>query len=54
MALTLLIGVPAFAGGAPQRFVVFGDSLSDPGNYYFLYGQVSVLRLSPHTQCALR
>jgi phospholipase/lecithinase/hemolysin len=47
MALTFLIGVPAFAGGAPHRFVVFGDSLSDPGNYYFLYGQVSEAPFAP-------
>ncbi len=41
LALTLVVSTSALAGGAPNRFVVFGDSLSDPGNYYSIYGQVS-------------
>jgi phospholipase/lecithinase/hemolysin len=36
-----LIG-PAFAGPPGGRVVVFGDSLSDPGNFYAIYGTVTV------------
>ncbi len=38
---TLLQASPA-AAGAPQRFVVFGDSLSDPGNAFVLVRDVEV------------
>jgi outer membrane lipase/esterase len=41
LALTLIVSAPALAGEASKRFVVFGDSLSDPGNYYALFGRVS-------------
>src|SRR5712691_5810198 len=37
----LLLADPA-AAGAPQRFVVFGDSLSDPGNAFVLVRDVEV------------
>jgi len=43
-----LLALSAFApagsalAGAPQRFVVFGDSLSDPGNAFVLTGDVAV------------
>jgi phospholipase/lecithinase/hemolysin len=38
---------PAYADMASNGFVVFGDSLSDPGNYYRFYGQVSEAPYSP-------
>jgi len=38
---TLLQASPA-AAGAPQRFIVFGDSLSDPGNAFLLLRDVEV------------
>ncbi|HEY2146257.1 MAG TPA: SGNH/GDSL hydrolase family protein [Steroidobacteraceae bacterium] len=47
LALTLIISGPALAGEAANRFVVFGDSLSDPGNYYYLFGQVSEPPFAP-------
>jgi phospholipase/lecithinase/hemolysin len=47
LALTMLVSVNAFAGGNANRFVVFGDSLSDPGNYYSIYGQVSEPPFAP-------
>src|SRR6266705_1952532 len=43
-----LLALSAFApagsalAGAPQRFVVFGDSLSDPGNAFVLLRDVEV------------
>ncbi len=42
--LTLFALLPAdpAAAGAPQRFVVFGDSLSDPGNAFVLVRDVEV------------
>ncbi len=39
--LALLQANPALAG-PPQRFVVFGDSLSDPGNAFVLTGDIAV------------
>ena len=33
--------LPALADINSNRFVVFGDSLSDSGNFYYFYGQVS-------------
>jgi phospholipase/lecithinase/hemolysin len=47
LALTLIVSVPVVAGEAADRFVVFGDSLSDPGNYYHLFGQVSEPPFAP-------
>jgi len=41
VALIAVFSAPAHADGGVHRFVVFGDSLSDPGNYYIHYGQVS-------------
>ena len=41
-ALLVLLVVPAAAlAGGSRSFVFFGDSLSDPGNHYIAYGQVS-------------
>jgi len=40
-AALMLLSAAAFAAAANNRFVVFGDSLSDPGNYYFIFNQVS-------------
>jgi phospholipase/lecithinase/hemolysin len=40
-ATLLLLSAPAFAGHDCDRFVVFGDSLSDPGNRFFVDKKVS-------------
>src|SRR5271169_1019438 len=40
-ALLAVFAAPAYADEGFHRFVVFGDSLSDPGNYFIEYGQVS-------------
>src|SRR5258708_30403239 len=44
MGLLVLLASQASpaAAGAPQRFVVFGDSLSDPGNAFVLVRDVEV------------
>src|SRR3989442_9660381 len=42
LALFALLQASPVAAGAPQRFVVFGDSLSDPGNAFVLAGGVAV------------
>ncbi len=42
VAMIAVFAAPAYADGGLHRFVVFGDSLSDPGNYFIEYGQVSV------------
>ena len=47
LALLLVVSAPAFAHGHFNRFVVFGDSLSDPGNLFFITGQVSEAPFSP-------
>ena len=39
--------VPALADINSNRFVVFGDSLSDPGNFYYFYGEVSQAPYAP-------
>src|SRR5262245_32758782 len=39
--LALVVSVPALAA-PPHRFVVFGDSLSDPGNAFILIRDVEV------------
>ena len=41
VAMIAVFAAPAYADGGLHRFVVFGDSLSDPGNYFIEYGQVS-------------
>ena len=43
----MLLSAAAFAGDPHHRFVIFGDSLSDPGNYYFIYRQVSEPPFAP-------
>jgi outer membrane lipase/esterase len=43
----MLLSAAAFAGDPQHRFVIFGDSLSDPGNYYFIYRQVSEPPFAP-------
>ena len=35
------------ASASPPRFVVFGDSLSDPGNYFAVFGQTSTAPYTP-------
>src|SRR5208337_2826970 len=40
VAMIAVFAAPAYADGGLHRFVVFGDSLSDPGNYFIEYGQV--------------
>jgi len=42
LALLAFAPVGSALAGAPQRFVVFGDSLSDPGNAFVLLGDVEV------------
>src|SRR5712692_8360847 len=42
LALVMLVPASPALAGAPQRFVVFGDSLSDPGNAFVLLGDVEV------------
>jgi len=42
LALFALLQTSPAAAGAPQRFVVFGDSLSDPGNAFLLLRDVEV------------
>lgn len=39
--------LPALADINDNRFVVFGDSLSDAGNFYYFYGQVSQAPYAP-------
>jgi phospholipase/lecithinase/hemolysin len=47
LTLTLVMCAAAHAGAASNRFVVFGDSLSDPGNYYYIYHQISEAPFAP-------
>jgi phospholipase/lecithinase/hemolysin len=50
LALCLLIvsATPALAWSPePKGFVFFGDSLSDPGNHYIAFGEVSVAPYQP-------
>src|SRR5277367_1560779 len=47
LTFSLVFSAAAFAGGTTDRFVVFGDSLSDPVNYYFIYGQISEPPFAP-------
>lgn len=47
LALVLSFTSATFAHDAQPRFVVFGDSLSDPGNFYFAYGQTSQAPFAP-------
>jgi phospholipase/lecithinase/hemolysin len=51
LSLTALLlwaaALPALADINNNRFVVFGDSLSDAGNYYYFYGQVSQQPFAP-------
>src|SRR6266568_486186 len=42
LALFALLQASPAAASAPQRFVVFGDSLSDPGNAFVLVRDVEV------------
>jgi phospholipase/lecithinase/hemolysin len=46
VALIAVFSAPAYAGGS-HRFVVFGDSLSDPGNFFIEYGLVSKAPFEP-------
>lgn len=47
LILTAIASLPAAADGAQPRLVFFGDSLSDPGNYYIAFGQVSQAPFAP-------
>ena len=49
IVLSVLAGssVPAWADGPGQRLVIFGDSLSDPGNYFIAFGQTSQPPFAP-------
>jgi phospholipase/lecithinase/hemolysin len=42
-----LSSAPAWAQDEHNRLVFFGDSLSDPGNYYLAFGQVSQAPFAP-------
>ncbi len=42
LALFALLQASPAAAGAPRRFIVFGDSLSDPGNAFVLLRDVEV------------
>ena len=44
MFVLMLSCAPAWA---EHRLVFFGDSLSDPGNYYLAFGQVSQAPFAP-------
>jgi phospholipase/lecithinase/hemolysin len=46
-ALLCAAALPALADIGSNRFIVFGDSLSDPGNFYYHYGQVSLAPFAP-------
>ena len=47
MFVLLLSCAPAWAGPDVHRLVFFGDSLSDPGNFYLAFGQVSAVPFAP-------
>jgi phospholipase/lecithinase/hemolysin len=47
VALMTLSIVPAWAGQEQNRLVIFGDSLSDPGNYFIAFGEVSQAPFAP-------
>ena len=47
LALALSLTSAAFAHEAHARLVVFGDSLSDPGNYFAAFGQTSQAPYAP-------
>ena len=42
LALVMLVPASPALAGAPHRFVVFGDSLSDPGNAFVLLRDVEI------------
>jgi len=42
LALVMLAPASPALAGAPHRFVVFGDSLSDPGNAFVLLGDAEI------------
>jgi phospholipase/lecithinase/hemolysin len=47
MFVLTLSSAPAWAEDEHNRLVFFGDSLSDPGNYYLAFGQVSQAPFAP-------
>src|SRR4029077_15853064 len=47
MFVLTLSSAPAWAQDRHNRLVFFGDSLSDPGNYYLAFGQVSQAPFAP-------
>ncbi len=44
LILSAMASIPASAG---QQLVIFGDSLSDPGNYFLAFGQTSTAPFAP-------
>ena len=47
LTLMTMSSVPAWAGHDPGSLVVFGDSLSDPGNFFIAFGETSQPPFSP-------
>ncbi len=47
LILVAVASVPASAADAQRRLVFFGDSLSDPGNYFIAFGQTSQAPFAP-------
>jgi len=47
MFVLTLSSAPAWAEDEHNRLVFFGDSLSDPGNYYLAFGQISQAPFAP-------
>jgi phospholipase/lecithinase/hemolysin len=44
LILSAMASIPASAG---EQLVIFGDSLSDPGNYFIAFGQTSTAPFAP-------
>ena len=45
--LAVALAASPATGQAPERLVVFGDSLSDPGNHFIAFGQTSRAPFGP-------
>ena len=47
LTLMTMSSVPAWAQHEPGPLVIFGDSLSDPGNFFIAFGETSQPPFSP-------